>query len=84
MRAKEFTINVPITINIPSDMIDSDTDVSVSDKTDMMIPPLQQQTELLKKAAGVDSVYTDDQEEPSEEPDQIQALMHLAGRGPVG
>jgi len=31
--------------------------VATSDETDAMVPPLQQKIELLKKIAGVDSVY---------------------------
>jgi hypothetical protein len=58
MRAREFTINVPITIKINGD---SDPVVSqdepVDDDTGTFVPPLQQKIELLKKSAGVKSVF---------------------------
>ena len=70
MRAAEFTINIPINIKINGD---GDPEISVNqtattadDTTDTMIPPLQQKIELLKKSAGVKSVY--DHEAGEDEP----------------
>ena len=37
------------------------------------VPPLQQKMELLKKMAGVDSVYDEPGEEPSAEPETAPA-----------
>ena len=36
------------------------------ESTEVMVPPLQQKIELLKKIAGVDSVYGEDAKEKSE------------------
>jgi len=71
MRAREFTINIPINIVIDQDdcpqvksdsMDDNDSgpvvDVDpVDDETGTFIPPLQQKIELLKKTAGVKSAF---------------------------
>lgn len=63
MRAKEFTINVPITITISGD---EDPVVSTSDKEDpdpqqnpVMITPLQQELELSKATQGKKSPVID-------------------------
>lgn len=65
MRAKEFIINVPITIHI-----DSDGELSVgpeekdqksdADKQPTMVPPLQQDIEIKKAALGKDSAEIQD------------------------
>jgi hypothetical protein len=61
MRAREFTINVPITIKINGDSDPIVTqDESVDDDTGTFVPPLQQKIELLKKSAGVKSVFDDE------------------------
>ena len=44
------------------------------DELGVMIPPLQQKIELAKKAHGVDSVYTQD-----DEPDELAILKKQAG-----
>lgn len=63
MRAREFVINVPITIKINGDG-DPEVDMSQKDqpadpselKQDpVMVPPLQQQIELQKAEAGKNS-----------------------------
>lgn len=56
MRAREFTINIPIKININGD---DDPEISVDDETDdefdqnpVMMNPQQQELELKKAALG--------------------------------
>jgi hypothetical protein len=71
MRAREFVINVPITIKINGD---ADPEVSAQDaedtdtETDTMVPPLQQKLELLKRNAGLPNVYDEqaDDDDPLE------------------
>ncbi len=69
MRAREFVINVPITIKINGD---ADPEISTQDsedpETDTMVPPLQQKMELLKRNAGLPNVYDEqaDDDEPLE------------------
>lgn len=64
MRAKEFTINVPITIKINGDN-DPEVDVSGQDDTQdlhqnpVMVPPLQQHLELAKADQGKESPVID-------------------------
>lgn len=85
MRAREFIINVPITISINGN---DEPEVAVadqpaSDETEMMLAPQQQTIELLKKAAGVQSVY--DQNAPAEPvADKTAVVAQLASRGAVG
>jgi len=73
MRAKEFTINIPINIKIDDDeprisaaqpsvpvqtaAAPQPTQKPVDDTTDKFIPPLQQSIELQKKQAGVKSEF---------------------------
>jgi hypothetical protein len=73
MRAREFTINVPITIKINGDG-DPEVDAGQQggeeetpelDPNPVMVPPLQQKMELLKHAAGkqsdvIDTITADD------------------------
>ena len=62
MRAKEFTINVPITIKINGD---NDPEIDTGDSDDdmdlnpVMVPPLQQHIELHKAEHGKDSPVID-------------------------
>jgi len=72
MRAKEFTINVPINIKINGDG-DPEIDVagkgSDSDKPDenpIYVSPLQQELELKKAAVGKDSAVIDKLTEPED------------------
>jgi hypothetical protein len=46
---------------------------------DVMIPPLQQKLELLKKATGVDNAFSDDESEP----DELSDIKRLTGITPV-
>lgn len=85
MRAREFTINVPITISINGD---DDPVVSAGEKDNqelhqnpVMVSPLQQQLELQKAEAGKDSPVIDkitadddigaepEDQDPADEPD---------------
>ena len=51
-------------------------DEHTSDDTGgIMVPPLQQKMELLKKVAGVDSVY----DKPGEEEDELSIIRRNAG-----
>lgn len=66
MRAREFVINVPITIKINGD---DDPEVSADHdetETNTMVPPLQQKIELLKRNSGLPNVY--DQQADDDEP----------------
>lgn len=79
MRAREFTINVPITIKINGD---DDPEINMPNKFDgqepldgeevatNFVPPLQQKIELMKNAAGkegdlIDQITADDDNEAS-------------------
>ena len=60
MRAKEFTINIPINIKIDGEgepQVSTDNQEPVDDNVGTFIPPLQQKIELLKKSAGVKSEF---------------------------
>jgi hypothetical protein len=76
MRAREFTINVPITIKINGDgdpeidmsgAEDDAKDPSELDQNPVMVPPLQQDIEMKKSDAGKTSpiirALTQDEEE---------------------
>jgi len=53
-----------------------------SDETGgVMVPPLQQKIELLKKVAGVDSMYDDSAEEQPE--DELSIIKRNAGIHPI-
>jgi hypothetical protein len=68
MRAREFVINVPITIKINGDgdpeidmkSTDEPRDPSELDPNPVMVPPLQQAIELEKADAGKDSPVIQD------------------------
>jgi hypothetical protein len=93
MRAREFTINVPITITINGD---EDPVVSAGDQSEpelqqnpVMVAPLQQHLELAKADQGkespvIDKITADDDigAEPKAEPqqDELQRLLQLLGR----
>jgi hypothetical protein len=77
MRAREFVINVPITIKINGDG-DPEIDMSGSDDVrdpselkdnPVMVPPLQQEIELKKAEAGKDSPIIKDLTQDEEEHD---------------
>jgi hypothetical protein len=78
MRAKEFTINVPITIKFSGDgdpeVTTQDSEksgpVDQADLATNFVPPLQQKIELMKGAAGkssdvFDQITADDDNEAS-------------------
>ena len=69
MRAREFVINVPITIKINGD---GDPEISTQDQQgepelDSMVPPLQQKIEIAKRNSGLPNVY-DEQSDDDDEP----------------
>jgi hypothetical protein len=77
MRAREFVINVPITIKINGDG-DPEVDMSGADDSrdpselkdnPVMVPPLQQEIELKKAEAGKDSPIIKDLTQDEEEHD---------------
>ncbi len=77
MRAKEFTINIPINIKINGD---GEPEISTSeepadDNVGDFVPPLQQKIELMKKSVGVESVYDDE----SEQQDNISPMNQAFG-----
>ncbi len=96
MRAKEFTINVPITITINGDedpvVSTPDKDGSELQQNPVMVPPLQQHLELDKAEQGkespvIDKITQDDDigQEPAEEPtdadtELLQRLKALISR----
>ena len=70
MRAREFIINVPITIKISGD---GNPEISAEPEdqeleTGTMVPPLQQKIELLKRNSGLHNVYDEqaDDDDPLE------------------
>ena len=70
MRAKEFTINVPINIKINGDG-DPEIDVAGNDSEEpdenpIFVSPLQQELELKKADAGKDSAVIDKITEPED------------------
>jgi hypothetical protein len=76
MRAKEFTINIPINIKINGDgepEVSTGEEDTIDDNVGDFVPPLQQKIELMKKSVGVDSVY-DDEETDELEQDTITNL----------
>lgn len=60
----------PVVINI-----NNGQEETVSDDTGIMVPPLQQKIELMKKSQGIDSVYDNDEEEP----DELDIIKRSAG-----
>lgn len=64
MKAREFTINVPIKININGDadpeISVDDTDQETDDEGSTFVPPLQQNLELRKASLGKNSQVIDD------------------------
>jgi hypothetical protein len=70
MRAREFVINVPITIKINGD---GDPEISADQseqepELDSMVPPLQQKIEIMKRNSGLPNVFDEqaDEDEPLE------------------
>lgn len=59
-----------------------EVDNTDSTEQSVMVPPLQQKIELLKKEAGVESHYDDECGE--EEKDELDVIRTNAGLGPVG
>lgn len=64
MRAKEFTINIPINIKINDDGdpeidVNHDADEQSLDQNPVMVPPLQQHLELHKAELGKESPVID-------------------------
>jgi hypothetical protein len=89
MRAREFVINVPITIKINGDgdpeidmnnhRDDSPKNPKKLDPNPVMVPPLQQAIELEKADAGKTSPVIDeltqDEENPDDEQDQYEQTI---------
>jgi hypothetical protein len=94
MRAREFTINVPITISINGDddpVISTPTQDQEPDQelqqNPVMVSPQQQELELKKAEMGKDSPVIDKLtqdhsvgEEPPEQNDILQRLKSLLAR----
>lgn len=82
MRAREFTINVPINIKIngdgdpeidmPGQSNNSPKDPQELDDSPTMVPPLQQDIELKKAQQGKSSPVIDDLTQDESEPDEPQ------------
>lgn len=89
MRAREFVINVPITIKINGDgdpEIDMKgtepaKDTDELDPDPVMIPPLQQDLELRKAQAGKTSPVIQDLTQDEQEPEDEQDLDDLFKQG---
>ena len=83
MRAREFTINVPITIKINGDGdpeidmpgADEPKDPSELDPNPVMVTPLQQDIELKKAEAGKASPIINDLTQDETEPEEKQNPM---------
>ncbi len=63
MRAKEFTINVPINVRINGDdevEVQTPVDNDQEEEQHTMVPPLQQAIELQKASLGKESEVIDD------------------------
>ena len=94
MRAKEFTINVPITISINGDddpivsAAGQEPDDTELQQNPVMVTPLQQELELKKAQLGKDSPVIDKitqdtetiGEEPPEQNDIIERLKALLSK----
>lgn len=88
MRAREFVINVPITIKINGDGdpevdmkgIDDAKDPQDLDPNPVMVPPLQQDIELKKAQAGKTSPVIDDLTQDEKEPTPPQSLSTFTRR----
>lgn len=68
MRAREFVINVPITIKINGD---GDPEISTDQseqepELDSMVPPLQQKIEIMKRNSGLPNVFDESEYEEDE------------------
>ena len=87
MRAKEFVINVPITIKINGDddpVVDAGNDTDRSDsklhQNPIMVAPLQQELELKKAELGKDSPVIDKLTSPDsigKEPSRDELVQKL-------
>jgi hypothetical protein len=93
MRAKEFTINIPINIKINGDGepeigTEQDTDEPELQSNPVMVSPLQQELELKKAEQGksspvIDKITQDDNigAEPEQEDDRLlDAIRQLISR----
>ena len=88
MRAKEFTINVPISIKINGDgepEVDTGNQDSEKelDQNPVMVPPLQQELELKKAELGKDSPVVDKlvaDDDVGEEPEESDSDDHMLDR----
>lgn len=94
MRAREFTINVPITISINGDEdpvvstpVQSQDDDQDLQQNPVMVSPQQQELELKKSEAGKESPVIDKLtqdhsigQEPPEQSDIIDRIKALIGR----
>jgi len=77
MRAREFTINIPVHITINGDgdpVVSNEPSEPVDDNTGTFMPPLQQKMELLKKSTGVKSKFDADADETEDSPPQQSPL----------
>jgi len=86
MRAKEFTINIPINIKINGDddpEISTDQDEPVDDNIGDFVPPLQQKIELMKKSVGVESVYDEEDGDDAEPSTQAPVNLTFADDDPI-
>jgi hypothetical protein len=86
MRAKEFTINVPINIKINGDgdpeidmPSDEKVDPSELDPNPVFVSPLQQELEMKKAANGKDSDVIDDltQQEISDDDEEKIKVVQM-------
>jgi hypothetical protein len=125
MRAREFIVKIPITLNLDDlqpeqmpgpaqvgaepEMVQAEPEMTpepvsqpelatgvkpvdagpVDAETDMMVGPLQQQLELLKRAAGVASVFDETdapkQQKPTTDSERARLQVAMqAGQSPAG
>jgi len=74
--SQESAEQQPTEITNRPDQSDVQADNTDSTEVTTMVPPLQQKHELLKKAAGVDSMYDDGE---SCEADPLEQMKKMAG-----
>lgn len=74
MRASEFLRKLTDFIDSVEQLTDDSEDSPDTPSQAVMVPPLQQNIELLKKASGVQSIY-----DTPEESDEIEKLKTNAG-----
>jgi hypothetical protein len=72
----------PVVININNGEVADKTaepEETIPDNTGVMVPPLQQKIELMKKSQGIDNVYDD----AAEDQEELEIIKKNAGLTPL-